>query len=120
MSFLRPDKISDWVTHVPDYYDMTSAYAKFGELKAQIIRIKREIERAEEQVAIQNERPRSNQARAERLQATSLLKDTLADAEAEAAVQEALVKSLEYRKAMFASATYSAKLRFEVPIGDES
>lgn len=119
MSFLPRDKISDWVTNVPDYYDMTTAYAYLGELRAKVIRLKREIERVEEQVAIQNERPRSNQARAERLQATALLKDTLADAEAETAIQEALIKSLEYRKAMFASATYSAKLRFEVPLGED-
>jgi hypothetical protein len=119
MSLLGRDKVSDWVSNVPDYYDMTAAYSLYGELKAQVIRLKREIERVEEQVAIQNERPRSNQARAERLQATSVLKDALADAEAQTAVQESVIKSLEYRKAMFASATYSAKLRFEVPNGDD-
>lgn len=118
MSLLPRNKIHEWIDNVPDYYDMTSAYKSLGELRAQIIRLKREIERVEEQVSIEEERPRSNEARSRRLQATSVLKDSLADTEAKAAVQETVVKSLEYRKSMFSSAAYTAKLRLEVTESD--
>jgi hypothetical protein len=118
MSLLPRSKIHEWIDNVPDYYDMTKAYETLGELRAQIIRLKREIERVEEQVSIEAERPRSNEARSRRLQATSILKDSLADIEAKTAIQETLVKSLEYRKSMFSSAAYTAKLRLEVTEND--
>lgn len=118
MSLLPRSKIHEWIDNVPDYYDMTKAYERLGELRAQTIRLKREIERVEEQVSIEEERPRSNEARSRRLQATSVLKDSLADIEAQTAVQETLVKSLEYRKSMFSSAAYTAKLRLEVTEND--
>lgn len=104
----------DWLENPPDYYDMTTAYQRLGELRAQVIKLKREIERIEEQVSIAEERPRSNEARSRRLQATSILKDSLADTEAETAIQEAVIKSLEYRKSMYASVAYTTKLRLEV------
>jgi midasin (ATPase involved in ribosome maturation) len=118
MSLLPRSKLHEWIDNVPDYYDMTKAYQTLGELRAQIIRLKREIERVEEQVSIEEQRPRSNEARSRRLQATSVLKDSLADFEAQTAVQEALVKSLEYRKSMFSSAAYTAKIRLEVTEND--
>jgi len=118
MSLLPRSKIHEWIDNVPDYYDMTKAYETLGELRAQIIRLKREIERVEEQVSIEAERPRSNEARSRRLQATSIFKDSLADIEAKTAIQETLVKSLEYRKSMFSSAAYTAKLRLEVTEND--
>jgi hypothetical protein len=93
---------------------MTSTYKRLGELRAQVIKLKREIERVEEQVSIEAERPRSNETRSRRLQATTVLKDSLADIEAETAIQETLVKSLEYRKSMYASMAYTTKLRLEV------
>lgn len=107
-------RVSDWLENPPDYYDMTNAYQRLGELRARVIKLKREIERVEEQVSIEAERPRSNEARSRRLQATSILKDSLADFEAETAIQETLVKSLEYRKSMYASMAYTTKLRLEV------
>lgn len=118
MSLLPRSRVHEWIENVPDYYDMTEAYKSLGELRAQIIRLKREIERVEEQVSIEAERPRSNEARSRRLQATSVLKDSLADIEAKTAVQETVVKSLEYRKSMFSSAAYTAKLRLEVTEND--
>jgi hypothetical protein len=107
-------RVSDWLENPPDYYDMTATYQRLGELRAKVIKLKREIERIEEQVSIEAERPRSNEARSRRLQATSVLKDSLSDFEAEAAIQETLVKSLEYRKSMYASIAYTTKLRLEV------
>lgn len=119
MSFLPKNRINEWLDNVPDYYDMTKAYEELGNIRAKIILIKREIERVEEQVSIEAERPRSNEARSRRLQATAVLKDSLADAEAKAVIQEALVKTYEYRKSMFASAAYTAKIRLEVTEGDD-
>lgn len=119
MSFLPRNKVNDWLDNVPDYYDMTTAYDKLGKLKAQSIRLKREIEKVEEQVAIEADKPRSNETRSKRLQATSLLKDSLADIEAEISIWEMTVKTFEYRKSMFASAAYTTKIRLEVPNGDE-
>lgn len=107
-------RINEWLENPPDYYDMTSTYKRLGELRAQVIKLKREIERIEEQVSIEAERPRSNETRSRRLQATTVLKDSLADIEAETAIQETLVKSLEYRKSMYASMAYTTKLRLEV------
>jgi hypothetical protein len=120
MSFLPKSKLTEWLENVPDYYDMTKAYEKLGTLKSQVIYIKRDIERAEELVSIENDKPRSNEARSRKLQATSVLKDNLAQVEGNLAIQEALVKSFEYRKSMFASAAYTAKIRLEVTTGDDS
>lgn len=106
-------KADAWIDNVPDYYDMTSAYENLAKIKAQIIRVKRSIERVEEQIAVDADRPRSNETRQKRLQATQTLKDELAEYESALAYAESSVKILEYKKSMFASVSYATKLRFE-------
>jgi hypothetical protein len=120
MSFLPKNKVNEWIENVPDYHDMTECYAMLGKLKAEHILLKREIERVEEQVSIEADKPRSNEARAKRLQATVLLKDKLADSEANLVQWEMHAKSLEYKKSMFASAAYTTKIRLEVQNGDDA
>jgi hypothetical protein len=120
MSLLPKTPLTDWMTNVPDYYDVTKAYEQLGALKSKIIMTKREIERVEEESLATEDKPRSNEARSRKVAATSNLKDTLAHFEAELAKAEAKVKTLEYRKSMFSSATYSQKLRLEVPFGEDS
>lgn len=119
MSFLPKNKVNEWLDNVPDYHDMTECYKHLGVCKSEIILLKREIERAEEQVSIEADKPRSNEARSKRLQATTVLKDKLADCEANVIQWEMHAKSLEYRKSMFASAAYTTKIRLEVQNGDE-
>jgi hypothetical protein len=119
MSFLPKNKVNEWLENVPDYHDMTECYATLGRLKAEIILLKREIERVEEQVSIEADKPRSNETRSKRLQATAILKDKLADCEANISQWEMHAKSLEFHKSMFASAAYTTKIRLEVQNGDE-
>jgi hypothetical protein len=106
-----------WVTNAPDYYDMTQAYRGYGRLKQLIILKEREIERIAEQVAVEEDKPRSNAARSRKLQATTKLSDELAELKAEFASTEAYVKSLEFAKSMFASAAYTLRMRHESPMG---
>lgn len=108
--------LDTWVANAPDYYDMTQAYRAYGRLKQLIILKEREIERVAEQITVEDDKPRSNAARARKIQATSELSDELAELKAEFAAQEAYVKSLEFAKAMFASASYTIKMRYEAPV----
>lgn len=109
--------LDTWVSNAPDYYDMTRAYAAYGRLKQMIILKEREIERVADMIVVEDDKPRSNAARARRIQATTELQDELAELKAEFASQEAYVKSLEFAKSMFASAAYTMRMRFESPMG---
>lgn len=104
-------KLEPWVNNPPDYKMMVETYKQYGRLKATITRKKREIERAEEQVTIEVDRPRSNEAKVAKLNATSTLKDELTEIEAELAECEADVKALEFMKSMFASSNFRMHLQ---------
>ena len=113
-------ELANWVTNAPDYYDMTRAYKSLGRIKQLVILKEREIERAEQQIVIEDDKPRSNAARAKRFQVTGVMLDELADLKGELAVLEAYCKQLEFAKSMFASAAYTIKMRFDAPIGEVS
>jgi hypothetical protein len=108
-----------WVQNSPDYYEVTQAYKGYGRLKQMIILKERDIERIEQQIAVEEDKPRSNVARSRKIQETSSLLDELAELKAQFAEHEAYVKSLEYHKSMFASAAYTIKMRFDAPTGNE-
>jgi hypothetical protein len=110
--------LDNWVKNAPDYYDVTRAYAAYGKLKQLIIQKEREIERVAEQVAVEEDKPRSNAARSRKIAGSAALLDELSELKAEFAMQEAYVKSLEFQKSMFASAAYTIKLRYEAPLGE--
>jgi chromosome segregation ATPase len=102
-------KLNDWLGKVPDYYEVVEAYENYGELKAQIVLVKRQIGKALESLDI--EKPRSNEAKKKKDKATAELNDTLADLEARLARVEAQVKRLEYIKTMFNAASYATKIK---------
>lgn len=109
--------LETWVQNCPDYYEVTQAYKGFGRLKQLIILKERDIERIEQQIAVEEDKPRSNVARSRKILETSTLLDELAELKAQFAEHEAYVKSLEYAKSMFASSAYTIKMRFDSPIG---
>jgi hypothetical protein len=103
-------KLEPWVNNPPNYYEMKESYDAYGKLRAAIKRKEREIARAEESVTIDNDKPRSNEAKKAKLNATATLKDELAELEAELAIVESEVKALEFLKTMFQAATYRTKM----------
>lgn len=104
------NKLEHWVNNVPDYYELKEAYTIAANIRKDIIAIKRQIERAEELVAIEENAPRSNDARKRRLQATMQLKDQLAEKEQELEIVEARVKFGEINVRMFNPAMYRKKM----------
>ena len=110
--------LDTWVTNAPDYYDVTRAYKAYGRLRQMIIQKEREIDRVSEAISIEEDKPRSNGARAKKIERSAVLLDELAELKAEFAAVEAHVKTLEFQKAMFASAAYTIKLRYEAPMGE--
>jgi hypothetical protein len=102
--------LETWVQNCPDYYEVTQAYKGYGRLKQMIILKEREIERIEHQIASEEDKPRSNAARARKITETAVLLDELAELKAQFA-------ELEFSKSMFASAAYTIKMRFDSPIG---
>jgi hypothetical protein len=104
------ESLDPWLNNVPDFYDMHDAYKKLGKLKAAIKRKKRDIERVEDTIAAETDKPRSNDARINRINATSTLRDELAEIEAQYEEIEALVKAMEFHRAMFSSAMYRTKM----------
>ena len=112
--------LQTWVSNAPDYYDMTRAYKSLGRIKQLVILKERDIERIEQQIVIEDDKPRSNTARAKRFQATTILLDELAELKGELAVLDAYCKQLEFAKSMFASSAYTIKMRFDSPVGDDS
>lgn len=107
-------KLFPWIENVPDYYDVTEAYALFGNIKKKIRRKRQEISEAEEEVTLKVDRPRSNEAKVEKLQATKLLKRELAELEATHDELEQKIKYIEYKKSMFSSALYASKMKIDI------
>lgn len=114
------DTLDEWVKNAPDYYDMTRAYAALGRFRGLVLQKERELDRISEQVALEEDKPRSNAARARKIELSSTLLDELTELKVELASLEAYVKALEFRKSMFASAAYTIKLRYEAPLGENT
>ncbi len=76
-------KLAKWVAHLPDYDDMVPIVDRLSQLEDIIRRKRREIEKADEAALAQSGKPRSNETRLARNEATSLLKDELAALEGE-------------------------------------
>jgi seryl-tRNA synthetase len=112
---LTPDdilrkKLEPWINNPPEYSTMIETYKALGRIKAAIARKKREIERAEELVTVEIDKPRSNEAKKAKLSATADLKDELSELEAELEVIDAEVKALEFMKVMFNASNYRTRL----------
>ena len=106
-------KLEPWVNNPPDYNEMKSAYLTQGRFKSAIRLKKREIEREEDTITGEQDRPRSNEAKKAKLLATSALKDQLAQLEADLEVIESEIKALEFMKVMFNAANYRTRLSMD-------
>lgn len=106
-------KLEPWVNNPPDYIEMTTAYKAQGRLNSAIKLKHREIVRAEDEVTVDQDRPRSNEAKKAKLAATSTLKDELAQLEADLAIVDSEIKALEFMKVMFNAANYRTRLSLD-------
>jgi len=107
-------KLSPWMKNPPDYADVSEAYTKRGELQAKRAKLEREIRRVENNVVLTADRPRSNDTRMLKLEATYLLQDELAELDAQLAIVENRIRLLEFRKEMFKTASYQHKQTYEL------
>jgi len=104
-------KLEPWINNPPEYTIMVETYKAYGRCKADIRYKKREIERVEDEITSEIEKPRSNEAKKAKLSATSELKDQLTTLEANLEILEAEVKALEFMKSMFSSSNYRMRLQ---------
>ena len=104
-------QLEPWVNNPPAYETMIETYKKQGRLKAAIVRLKREIQRIEDQVSVDIDKPRSNEAKKAKLEATAEEKDKLSELEAELEIVDTDVKILEFQKTMFNAANYRMRLQ---------
>jgi hypothetical protein len=108
------EKINNWLSNPPDYYDVATVYDELAVLKRDVVLLRRQIKKAEEEIAQGVEKPRSNEAKIAKIQATRELLDTLASLESRIEFLEMNAKKLEYQKAMFSSSSYALKVRLEI------
>lgn len=107
-------RLDPWLNKIPDYFDVSAAYERLGQLKAKDIRKKHQIEEIEDTIIAESDKPRSNETKRAKLSATNILRRELSEIQAELAEAEAAVKLLEYRKNMFTSSIYRMKIQFEL------
>lgn len=107
-------KLDKWLNQPPDYDDVERAYNLRGRLQARRINLLRVIERAEDEAVLEHGKPRSNEARILKMNATKELRDELANLDAELALAENDCKLLEFRKAMFSAAVFRTKIQLDM------
>lgn len=107
-------RLSGWINNPPDYYDTSETYQKIGELKAAIIRKKGAINRAEKLALMEEDRPRSNEAKKRKVDATLHLEDELVELEATLVVYEAKAKQIDTAKSMYVASTYALKATMSI------
>lgn len=103
-------KLEPWINNPPEYETMIETYKRLGRLKSDIRLIKRDIERVEDSISVDVDKPRSNEAKKRKLSATNDLRDRLAELEAELELVDAEVKALEFMKTMFNASNYRTRL----------
>lgn len=103
-------KLDTWLQNIPDYSTVSEAYHVNAEIKSRMAKIRREIEKTDED-AIKDLKPRSNEARITRQQATRALRDELSQLEQALCESENEIRLLEYQKGMFSSATYVKRMK---------
>jgi len=106
--------LDPWLSNVPDYYDVQTMFRKQGKLKSEIRKLQREIDRKEDTITVDMDKPRSNDTRKAKLSATSSLKDNLAALESELAIVDSEVKLLELQIKMFNAANYRMKVAYDI------
>jgi len=111
-SVVANHKLQHWLENPPDLSEMLEVYDTYAYIKAAIIRKKREIKVVEDEISLEIDRPRSNEAKRAKMQATKSLEDDLAGLEEEFVYAEIAVKKIEFRKSMYQNATYTIKQQF--------
>ncbi len=106
--------LNKWLKNPPDHDDVKAAYKKRGKLQSDRIRLLREIEKAEDSIIAESDKPRSNDTKKLKLAATSQLKDKLSELDAEMAEHENDVKFLEYQKTMIQVSNWQLKQVMEL------
>lgn len=102
-------RLNPWIRNPPDYSDVHETYKRRGRLLATKAKLLREISYTEDKIALEADRPRSNETKVLKLEATKALKDRLAELESEIAIVDNDVKLLEYRLNMYKVANYQLK-----------
>ena len=108
------NSLEPWLNNVPDYYDVEKIYRQQGKLNSEIRKLKREIERKEEAIIVDIDKPRSNDARKAKLAATVELKDRLVGIESQLAIVDAEAKLIEIKIKMFNAANYRTKVAYDI------
>ncbi len=107
-------KLDPWLRNPPDFDDVNSAYKRRGLLKAEKERLQRQINRVEDGVVLETDKPRSNTTRIAKLEATKELRDQLAELSAQIEIADNDVKLLEFRLGMYKVASYQQKQAFDL------
>lgn len=106
-------KLSRWLDNPPDYDAVKSAYVALGIVRSDIRMVLRDIEKKEDAVVVDSDKPRSNDTRKAKLAATEELKDKLATLEANEKELDTHVKWLEYQKQMYNAASFQSRQLYD-------
>lgn len=108
------ERINGWLNNPPDFFDVSAVYDTLADLKRKARTLRGDIKRIENEVAKTVDKPRSNEARIAKVEATEQLEETLTLVEADIEYYEMKAKKLEYMRSMFASSSYALKARLEI------
>lgn len=108
------ERLNGWLNNPPDFWEVSEVYDNLAEYKRRARLLRRDIARAEDEVALTVDKPRSNDAKKAKLEATAELSDELAKLEADIEYLDTKAKKLEYMRSMFASSTYALKARNDI------
>lgn len=106
-------KLSPWLNNPPDYHDVKDTYEQFGKIRAAIRTLEREISKIEDKIGAESDKPRGNDTKKAKVEATTELKDKLAVLEAQCMELEAHIKFLEYAKVMYNAASFQSRAIYE-------
>lgn len=96
----------EWLQNPPDYHTSKKSAERLAHLKGEIVLIKRGIEKEEERVIAESDAPRSNATRIDKASATAVMRDTLAQYEAEVARLEVMLNFEKTHKTYAQIASY--------------
>lgn len=108
------ERLNGWLNNPPDFYDVTAVYDNLANLKKKARLLRGDIKRIENEISKTVDKPRSNEAKLAKLEATEQIEEHLTIIEADIEYYEMKAKKLEYMRSMFASSTYALKARMDI------
>lgn len=108
-------KYTDWVENIPEFYETQALFMQLAEYKKLARQLRKEIKQKEDQVITEQDKPRSNEAKIAKIEATKELTDQLADIEAELEKLEVLARFVEIQKTMFQQSSYQITAMYRMP-----